>query len=91
MEAKRTRARRGGKCKCGHADGRRHDCSYVESRSMIAQIAEHAADARWGDAPAGIAARAAWARRWDAEFHRVMERLMHDPFMKARLAQRGVA
>ena len=76
--------------KCSHTDGPGHDCAYVEWRQRIAQSAEHAADARWGAAPAGVEAQAAWRRRWDAEYHRAIERLMHDPFVQARLA-RGVA
>lgn len=74
---------------CPHAEGRRHDCDYVEYRDSFVAVAEAATDARYPE-PAKVTRpeKARWTRKWDAAFHREMVRLVTDPFM---VAKRGAA
>ncbi len=67
--------------KCGHGEGRGHDCKYVEWRSSLVPIASAMADARWPE-PIGISRYdwRVWTLKWDAAFHQAMERLAKDPF-----------
>lgn len=71
---------------CRHTDGPAHDCAYVTWREMLVPIAEAEADERYPKRE-NLTMEQGWARsrKWDACFHRAMERLIHDPFMTARL------
>lgn len=61
---------------CAHEDGPMHDCAYVDARNELIDLAAAAADIAHPE-PVGVPApeRAAWAWRWDAEYHRTMARL----------------
>lgn len=80
------RARAGKVETCKHTDGPGHDCAYVTWRESLVPIAEAEADARYPKRD-GLTMEQGWmrSRKWDATFHRSMERLINDPFMKARL------
>jgi hypothetical protein len=76
---------------CGHGDGRKHNCSYVSWRESLVPIAEAVVDARYPEpVEATMEQRWKWERKWDAAFHREMERLVNDPFMKARFGGPGL-
>lgn len=63
------------------------DVGYVRRREAMVGIAEAEADVRCPPPPddAPLDARDKWARRWNAEFHRAVDRLMNDPFVQARM------
>ncbi len=70
---------------CSHEEGPLHDCAWVDFRESLIPVAEAAADARHPD-PGPDATRGerhGWSLRWDAAFHREMERLARDPFRAA--------
>lgn len=79
---------RAGKVPCIHGDGPGHDCAYVSFRESLVPIAEAEADARYPKRD-DMTMEQGWmrSRKWDAAFHRAMERLINDPFLKARFEQ----
>jgi hypothetical protein len=70
---------------CGHFEGGKHDCAYVEWRDTLVPIAEQHADKLCGPEPDDLRDAARWSLRWDATFHREMKRLTLDPFMRATM------
>lgn len=68
--------------KC-HDEGPHHDCAYVNWRNSLIPVAEALADAQAGEEPPGQRERVAWSKRWDAAFHRAMQRFTTDPFSVA--------
>lgn len=81
---------------CAHTDGKNHDCAYVAWRESLVPLAEEVAD-RLCPKPNGLESLkselalerdptgSAWAAKWNASFHRAMDRLTQDPFQLARL------
>ncbi len=65
------------------------DLEYVSWRESLVDIAAIEADIRCPE-PVGPDVTLTdvwkWERRWNAVFHRAMERLMNDPFLVARFA-----
>lgn len=88
----RARAGKAPAPECKHTDGPGHDCAYVTFRESLVPIAEAEADARYPEKP-NLTMEQGWmrSRKWDAAFHRAMERLINDPFLKLRFEQKASA